>query len=327
MFEKSVAIDEWSKEHHASFGSRFQVSQHRLHEMPMFDESSLIDLLNELPRHQLQAYTLAPDAERMDSIQAVDPDHCSGRDLYQAVHKGLFWFNLKCLETFDIRYQQLLEKMFDQLLQHCPQVRGAQDLSCDMLITSANSHTHFHMDRGPSILWHLSGEKQLWCYPALDTSLVSQEDIEHIYGGDTLEYTPYSKEFDKVSVDYKLRPGDLVSWPNSSPHRVENLTPCVSINVSYATPASVRRVNIQRANRYIMKPLGFRRRSMQEHGFFPDLKQLTYRFTNRFCKFGPEKDFRNDYATDLRINIAEPNCLETTSTKSMPAFLSPSKSS
>lgn len=121
------------------------------------------------------------DATNKDSIKAVDPDQATGAELYAAAKHGLFWFNLKRLESFDSSYQLLLEKIFYQLVSQGTSFNGLHELNCDMLLTSPGAHTHYHIDRDPSALWHLVGTKRLWVYPSMDFNYISQEDREVVF--------------------------------------------------------------------------------------------------------------------------------------------------
>jgi len=321
MFKQHLAIESWSDQTCSNFNQEFTVARHSLQDHSQFSKASIIDLLDNIPKKQLQCYTMVAEASQKESIKAVDPDHCSGAELYEAAESGLFWFNLKRLETVDNSYQQLLDDMFDQLQQKGAPLAGLHDLSCDMLLTSPGAHTHYHIDRGPSALWHLVGTKKLWAYPTMDFNYISQKDMEAIFTGKMLEYLPYEKSMDEHSQSCLLQPGQVVWWANSAPHRVENNEMCVSINCSYQTRASVKRFNIQRANHYMMRPLGFKKPGVADIGMGSDIKEFAYRASNRFLKYKPKSNFRSDFATNLTIDVSKPNCIAELNSPGLPAFL------
>jgi len=267
---------------------------------------------------------MVADPKRKDSVKAVNPDNSTGAELYEAADKGLFWFNLKRLEDFDPVYKRLLNQMYDMLVQRCPeQLVGLHEYSVDMLITSAGAHTHYHIDRGPSSLWHIAGTKHLWVYPEMDFKFVSQADMEAIFTGQMLEYIPYDKEFDGYSEYCELKPGQAVWWPNSAPHRVENNELCISLNFSHKTRSSVKRFNIQRANHYLMRPLGVANPGVYESGIGAEVKEFSYRAINKILNFEPKENFKEDLVTDLYIDPSMPRALAKTDKLVMPAFLSP----
>jgi len=321
MFANNLSIDTWSEKLCFSFNQEFCLAPHTLHQHRLFSQESIVDLLDNLPKKQIQCYTMVADATNRESIKAVDPDHCSGEELYEAAKSGLFWFNLKRLENFDSNYQNLLDEMFDQLRGRGAPLNGLHEPSCDLLLTSPGAHTHYHIDRGPSALWHLVGTKKLWAYPTMDFNFISQQDMEAIFAGKMLEYLPYDQNMDKSSNSCLLEPGQVVWWPNSAPHRVENNEMCISINCSYKTSASVKRFNIQRANHYMMRPLGSRKPSIAESGISSSIKEFSYRASNRIFSYKPKENFRDDYATFLAIDVSKPGCLKELTTPGKPAFL------
>lgn len=321
MFTDHLSINTWSDELCGKFNQEFSVAKHKLHEHDQFSKASIIDLLDNLPKKQIQCYTMVADATNKDSIKAVDPDEASGAELYEAAEAGMFWFNLKRLETFDTSYQLLLDEMFDQLASKGAPLAGLHELSCDMLLTSPGAHTHYHIDRGPSALWHLVGTKKLWVYPSMDFDYISQENMEAIFAGKMLEYLPYSEKLDEGSNSCVLKPGEVVWWDNSAPHRVENNEMCVSINCSYKTRASVKRFNIQRANHYMMRNMKIKKPGISETGLLAEVKEFAYRASNRFLDYKPTENFRDDYATSLILDASNSNYIVQSESPRMPAFL------
>lgn len=321
MFTDHLSINNWSDELCENFNQEFSVAQHKLHEHDQFSKAAIIDLLDNLPKKQIQCYTMVADAANKDSIKAVDPDEATGAELYEAAEAGMFWFNLKRLETFDPSYQTLLDEMFDELASKGAPLAGLHEPSCDMLLTSPGAHTHYHIDRGPSALWHIVGTKKLWVYPSMDFDYISQEHMEAIFAGKMLEYLPYSEKLDEGSKSCVLKPGEVVWWDNSAPHRVENNEMCVSINCSYKTRASVKRFNIQRANHYMMRSLKFNKPGISENGLMADVKEFAYRASNKFLDYKPKENFREDYATSLILDASNPSFIAQSEKPRMPAFL------
>lgn len=324
MFYDRLGVHDWDDCFVRDFGRTFSTCDHSLHTLELFSTGSVIQLLDTLPRHCVQCYTMVADPTRKDSVRAVNPDNSTGAELYEAANKGLFWFNLKRLEDYDSAYKKLLHQMYDMLVQRChEQLVGLHEYSVDMLITSAGAHTHYHIDRGPSSLWHIAGTKHLWVYPEMDFDFISQADMEAIFTGQMLEYIPYDKKFDEHSEHCELKPGQAVWWPNSAPHRVENNELCISLNFSHKTRSSVKRFNIQRANHYLMRPLGVENPNVFESGLGAEVKEFSYRAINKLRKFEPRANYRVDHATDLYIDPSMPDALAKTDKRVMPAFLSP----
>ena len=138
-----------------------------------------------------------------------------------------------------------------------------------------------------------------------------------------LEYIHYDKEFDGASDYCELKPGQAVWWPNSAPHRVENNELCISLNFSHKTRSSVKRFNIQRANHYLMRPLGVKNPGVYESGLGAEVKEFSYRAINKVLRFEPKVNYRTDHATDLYIDLPMPDALAKSDKLVLPSFLSP----
>ncbi len=312
----------WPKPDREQFGAELGVQRHGLSGHPLFTQGELIKLLDQLPRSQLQCYTMIPAADRMESIEAVDLGDARGEDIWNALEKGIFWLNLRLLQFCSAEFAQLLESINFEARTHLPSMRQAHDTSIDLLVTSPGAHTHYHIDRGPNMLWHISGTKRLWVYPTMDFSFVSQVEMEDIFAGEQLEYLPWDPELDDAAQVTTLTGGEVVSWPNSAPHRVENGdSVCVSLNYSFSTPDSLRRTHVQRANRYLLRPIGLENRSVREYGFRSRSKQLCYRTLNKLRPFSPSRNFRTDYRTRWRINSQEPCGVQQLGDYVLPEFL------
>jgi len=293
----------WSAEGYAAFGRKNQLFEHGYHTLPLFQRDTLIDVLDNYPRKWLQAFTMGPDPTVRSDWQSVDihPDS-SGQEIWQAVEKGSLWLNLIFLQKFSQDYADLVEGMYEHVGEHCPHLCGPKASFTTLLISSPGAQVYYHMDQSPNMLWHMSGQKKLWVYPALDLRLVPQDFLEEIYSGEVSEFLPYEREFDQYAQAFLLTPGTVVSWPHNAPHRIENLSMNVSLTTSFQAPLQLRRERVQKANRYILRNLGIKNRSMKETGVRSKFKQLSYRVINKVKPFKPTKHPHDDYVTDLQID-------------------------
>lgn len=298
---------DWSDEDYAAFGLKTQLFNHSYHELSLFQKEHLVGVLDDYPREWLQAFTMGPDPTDRGAWQSVDihPDS-SGQEIWDAVEKGRLWLNLIFLQKYAQDYADIVEGMYDYVGEHCPQLGGPKASFTTLLISSPRAQVYYHMDQSPNMLWHMSGQKKLWVYPAMDLNLVPQDFLEEIYSGEVSEFLPYKREFDDYAQQFLLTPGTVVSWPHNAPHRIENLTMNVSLTTSFQAPLQLRRERIQKANRYILRNLGIQNRSMQETGVRAGIKQLSYRLINKVKPFKPTKHPHDDYVTDLQIDPASP---------------------
>lgn len=294
---------DWSPADYEAFGRKTQLFSHSYDQLPLFETSALVSLLDSYPRSALQAFTMGTDPQQRSDWQCVDiAPKSSGEDLWRAVEKGRLWLNIISLEKHNRDYAALVKGMYSHLDQHCPHLGSLTASYTTLLISSPGAQVYYHMDESPNMLWHITGQKRLWVYPAMDLRFVPQDFLEEIYTGEISEFLPYRPEFDQAAEHFLLSPGKVVSWPHNAPHRIENLTMNVSLTTSFEAPLQKRRSLIQRANRYMLRPLGVQNRSMAEIGFRPALKRLSYRAINKIKPFKPTKHPHDDYVTDLQID-------------------------
>jgi len=298
----------WSDEDYAAFGLKNQLFKHSYHELPLFQKDTLVEVLDSYPREWLQAFTMGADPTIRSEWQSVDihPDS-SGQDIWQAVEKGRLWLNLIRLQKYSQDYADIVEGMYRYVGEHCPQLGGPKADFTTLLISSPGAQVYYHMDESPNMLWHMSGQKKLWVYPAMDLRLVPQDFLEEIYSGEISEFLPYQSAFDDYAEQFLLTPGTVVSWPHNAPHRIENLSMNVSLTTSYQAPQQNRRKRVQKANRYILRNLGIKNRSIEEVGIRSNVKQLSYRLINKVKPFKPTKHPHDDYVTDLQIDPHAPS--------------------
>ena len=298
----------WSPEDYATFGRKTQLFDHDYSQLPLFEKAALIALLDTYPRACLQAFTMGTDKTQRSDWQSVDihPDS-TGEDLWNAVEKGRLWLNIISLEQHSEDFSVLVKGMYAHLGDRCPHLGELMASFTTMLISSPGAQVYYHMDESPNMLWHISGQKRLWVYPAMDLRFVPQDFLEEIYTGEISEFLPYEPEFDDDAESFLLTPGKVVSWPHNAPHRIENLTMNVSMTTSFQAHTQRRRSLVQQANRYIMRNLGVKHRSMREDGFRSAAKRLSYRVINKVKPFQPTKHPHDDYVTRLQIDPREPN--------------------
>ncbi len=297
----------WTADEYASFGLIPQVNRHRYHELDLFDKAPLITLLDNYPRKWLQAFTMGDDACRSEDWSCVDiaPD-TTGTELWEAVENGRVWLNITHVEEYSDAYASLIQGMYEHLGEHCPHLQNPKAHYSTLLISSPRAQVYYHLDAEPNMLWHMRGEKRIWVYPAMDTRFVPQEYLEDIYAGEIDENLPYDPSFDASAENFLLTPGDVASWPHNGPHRIVNDNMNVSLATSYYTPLIYKRQYVQLANRFVLRNMGLRTRSMAEHGAVPAFKRFTYRAINKARPFA-RRNRSATYVTDLQIDPTEPN--------------------
>jgi hypothetical protein len=130
--------------------------------------------------------------------------------------------------------------------------------------------------------------------------------MEDIFANFADEEIPYSSEFDSKSRVYELHPGEVLSWPQNSPHRVTNVEGInISLSTVHVTEESNRRKLVYCANRLFRRSYHLPFRSTEETGLASYLKRLSYRAFHRagWVKSPP----RRAYLARLRIDPVSPS--------------------
>lgn len=296
-----AAID-WSPDEYADFGRTPRQARHSYHEMAIFQKPALIEVLDNYPRLWLHAFTMGTDPTRHDQWQSVDiPETATGQDIWDVVEKGQIWLNLIGIEKYSQDYGNVIDEMYAHLDQHCPHLGGPVTDSSALLISSPTAQVYYHVDAGPNMLWNISGRQRWWVYPPLDLRIIDQSLLEDIYAGEIDEEMPFQLEFDSYADKFLLDAGDVLSWPHNAPHRLENLELNVSLATSYNTPMVTKRIRTQLANRFILRNLGIKNRSMAENGLIPMLKRFSYRTVNKIKPFERQR-VNETYVTNLQLD-------------------------
>jgi hypothetical protein len=303
---------EWTSVKADTF-SQTTVARHRLTELELFSDAGLVEVLDNHPRDQLQAFTMGTDASNIHEWQPVDTAGVSGKEMLAAVARGRLWFHLFRMQNTNVRYRELLDNLFSEVSQAYPGLRPV-NASATLIVSSPTALVYYHADPQFNFLWHIRGSKRVWSYPAGDPQLIDQEMMEDIFASYADEEVPYKPEFDKRAKVFELNPGDVIWWPLNAPHRVTNLEGInVSLSTVYETSESYKRKLIYSANRYFRRSYGIPIRSTKETGLGSYVKRSAFK---AFQKLGAVPHPRGRaYLTQLTIDPTSPNGVRTTGGK------------
>ncbi len=318
MTSPSAAIN-WTPEEYANFGVKPQVSAHSYHDLPLFSDDVLIKLLDSYPRENLQAHTMGLDPTNYADWKQVNiRKETTGEEMLAAVRCGRMWLNLTHLEKRNSDYAKIIDGMYEHLDENCEQLHNPKSMHSALLISSPGAQVYYHLDAEPNMIWHMRGQKHIWMYPAMNMDIVPQNFLEDIYSGEIDEDLPYRPEFDELAMHALLNPGDAASWPHNAPHRIQNVDLNVSLATSYSTTDIYNRQYVQLANRFVLRTLGIKNRSMDETGFLPALKRTIYRALNRLRPF--KRRVAASYLTDLELDPTAPMGMRNLSEPTLPVF-------
>jgi hypothetical protein len=299
----------WSQEEALAFGRQPLVAKHRLLDSPLFGDRALLDLLQSYPRDRMQVFTMGADVTRKDEWQPVAIGTSSGAEIWEAIARGRLWCKLLQVHAVDRRYRELLDQLYGELAERCPGF-SPLGMQATLLISSPTALVYYHADPQPNLLWHVRGSKRVWVYPSGDRELIDQDLMEDIFAAFVDEEAPYDPAFDRKAKVFDLHPGEVISWPQNSPHRIVNQRDInVSLSTVHETPESDRRKLVYCANRLLHRRYGLPVRSVREAGPGSFGKRLVYRTHRHFGLIQSPK--RRVYVTNLRLDAQSPQGMTT----------------
>lgn len=261
--------------------------QHTLFDTDLFSDEHLIKIFETHPEEYIQIYTMGDDHGDLDDFRLGRRDSLDSDRLLQAVKDGRLWFNIMGLDYFHPEYRDVFNGLFDELEAANPEFKTF-DRSATLLVSSPKAKVYYHADGPPNILWHVRGRKRVSLYP-LTEQFAPQLEIEKIFTRESNDDLSYDISFDESANDYILEPGDMISWPQNMPHRVDNLDEfCVSLSAEYYSKLSARKRDVYLANHYLRHWLKLPCYGTQLDGFFPSVKRNLY----RLCSYLPFKKAR-----------------------------------
>jgi hypothetical protein len=230
-------LPDWSDAHTQDFQKKIITFGHSLNETGLFTDEALIELLTKHPSNMLDVCTMGaadhplyPNKFRTGDFRGVDASV-----LLAAAKAGKVWINVRRGMNIHPEYKAVLDQMYGGIAERTG--NKAYNANGGILISSPVAKVPYHFDKTETILWHVRGKKRIYLYP------LTQEFIpDRAYESTLLSYLaddlPYKKDFDDKAQAYDLKPGQAITWPLNSPHRVDNQEFCVSVTTEYSTRQS-----------------------------------------------------------------------------------------
>jgi len=250
-----AVVTNWDAEQVAGFERKLIAFRHGLHERPMFSDEGLAAILERYPRQALGVFTMGEDLEDWRSWRRGSAGKMSGERLLAAVKEGRLWLNLRHANEHLSDFADLC----DEISAEKEAALGMKVLNRDLglLISSPNARVFYHLDVPYSSLWQVRGEKRFWLYPRTEP-YVQPAWLERCVHGTAEGQMPFNPGWDDVAETRLLTPGEMITWPQNAPHRVDN-GPMMNVSVSmeFMTPPARARANVLHANGLLRTHLGW----------------------------------------------------------------------
>ena len=247
-------LQDWTTKKVQRFGREILTFRHGLHERPMFSDEALVSVLDRYPRERLGVFTMGEDLVDWKSWRRGDAGRMTGEQLFEAVQRGRIWLNLRDANLHLPEFGALCDEISAEKERHT----GTRILKRDLglLISSPNALVFYHLDVPLSSLWQIRGEKTVWFYPRAEP-FVSDQTIEKFVTKEAEGQFAFRPEWDGAARVVRMTPGDMVTWAQNAPHRVQN-GPMVNVSLSmeFMTPKALLRANIIYANALLRRRFG-----------------------------------------------------------------------
>jgi len=248
-----VLITGWTKAHTERFQKDIFKANHRLSETELFSDEALAALLDMHPKTHLDVCTMGNDPLYPDKFRTGDVRGVDGKTLITAAKAGSIWINMRKAMNLHPEYRDVLDQIYAEIGAQTKQ--KPYSANGGILISSPTARVPYHFDATETILWHVRGHKRLYLYPRTERFL-PDEGYERVMFCDNEDYLPYTDNMDKNAAVFDLYDDEFLTWPLNSPHRVENLTYCVSVTTEYSTFESTMKNSVMYTNAVLREKWG-----------------------------------------------------------------------
>lgn len=286
----SSLLTDWTTEDFDTLEKGVLVANHRLAETGLFTDDALAAIFDSHPAEHLSVNTMGKSKEKFDWREG-DRNGIPGDELVQMVREGHIWINCRKMLDHQPEHAEVIHSLLDEVEAGASHFH-AEDRTANLLISSPQAWVPYHVDMPVNMLWHIRGKKRAWVYPHFEERFASSAVLEKVCSGEWSEDVPYDPSWDKYALVYDVEPGQLLTWPQLAPHRVENTEGlCVSLSTEHKNPRARRRLNVHTGNYVMRKRFGWPCKSIAVDGFAAHAKQFFARLDRYAGKlFGKEKE-------------------------------------
>ena len=301
----SQLLKNWTPGQFETLEEGVLLANHNLAETGLFSDEALVEILDSHPEDFLTISTMGNDTNVFEWREGYR-DGVAAEELIRLVREGHLWMNVRRIMDFQPKHAKLVHDLYSELEQGNGRFRAIQR-SANLLISSPRVLVHYHVDLPVNMLWHIRGRKRVWVYPHFDHRFVSKEVMENVAVGNLTEDVPYHAALDQYALSYDVEPGQLLTWPQHSPHRVNNIEGInVSLSTEHMNARAIRRNNMYEANHYLRNWFGVANPNTNVSSFSAHVKQnfaRGVRFTSKFFA-KPKRQF--EYGKAFVVDPAQP---------------------
>lgn len=279
--------------------------QHRLAETGLFTDENLVRVIDAHPRDFCNVSRMGTDSSEYEWGEG-DTTGLSGEEILNAVRKGRLWINIRRLMRHQPEMRDVIQRLYRELERNCPEFKTSKH-SANLLISSPKALVYYHLDVPQNMLWHIRGHKRVWVYP-IDEHTLPHDIYESTVAGDPVEDLTYETSFDEAAQVFDLEPGDVVTWPQNAPHRMENYDDLnVSLSTEHYTDRQLRHVRVCKANRFLRRTTCLPCRSLRTEGIGYALKSTVFFGMRAVQKLFNQEGVAYHYPMTFRVDPNAPD--------------------
>jgi hypothetical protein len=200
----------------------------------------------------------------------------SPADVARNMHNSEGWMILYHVER-DPEFSAVLDHILKEIESLTgPQLRGDILLrKAEVIISSPNRVTFYHMDREANWLIQLHGSKTAYVFDPKDKDVLTDQELENYFSGN-IDAAIYKEHLQCRSAHYEMTPGTGVHMPVTAPHWVQN-GPTVSVSIAFNLHlrSSFHEGMIYRFNKYLRR-LGLSPKTPNPRSLFDYLKGIIF---------------------------------------------------
>jgi hypothetical protein len=261
----------------SNYNRRPFLFRHHLHEHPLMQLENLVALANRLPSDQV-LHCRGRTSFSVDFDAALRAGaSLSVEGVLQDMQNADAYVMLRHAER-DPKYGALAREALDSVRPFIETLDpGMVYAAADIFIASPGAITPYHMDREMNFLCQIHGTKDVNLWDQDDRSILSEEEIEHVFARPAMPKPGYKPEYGPKAMHFTLSPGVGVHQPLLAPHAVANGTQMsIAMALTYRSKACHRRIMLHKAN-YALRRVGLRPRPYGQSPRLDSLKVAAYR--------------------------------------------------
>ena len=296
-------------------------SSHRLAETGLFTEENVLRMLETHPRKLANVSRMGHDPTTLEWSEGLT-DGLSPEAILAALKKGRLWLNMRKILDHQPEAAAAINRLYDDLEAACPGFVATRR-SANVLVSSPGAMVYYHIDVPQNILWHVSGEKRVWAYPQRlkDTP---REELEAIVAVKKAEDAGYDPAWDDDAFAVDLKPGEWITWPQHTPHRVQNTVGLnISVSTEHYSPRAFKYVRAHRANRMLKDRFGLKLTDTSTAGAGYAAKAAAYLAGRAVEEYVTKSRDLYEYPKTFRVDPAAPHATVELSGEPTPAAFLP----